>query len=367
MKRLLILLALLAAASSAQAQYIGTVTYQTVDARLATNLACTGVAQNFTTGTTAGFDNLGQILHAAYLTSTTVAAGTMVIQGSMDGVNFQNISDVATIAGFITGTPNSFLVGSGRYTSIRVVVNCSTVGAATFSLRYSGSGGTPGPSFGSQLLTQYDKTIVDGLTMGSSFTANTFQPPLGTSLGTLYFKAPVGGPPANSSLAVQCDPGVAVRGGGSGLITFSFPLQASVTTLQSFPVPSAACSLLTVSYTSGGASVNAFYVDYLFQLPGMFTPGSLGNIATNITGTTATAIRATGGFLHTLTVNTGAAGTITVFDLDGASCTGTPSTNQKGTITATTATLQTFTYDINLSNGICVKASVAMDFTVSSQ
>ena len=115
---------------------------------------------------------------------------------------------------------------------------------------------------------------------------------------------------------------------------------------------------------AGGASANTFNLAYSFYPPGALPTGGL---ATNVTGTTATAVKASGGLLHTLTVNTGGAGTITIFDLPGASCTGTPATNQRATITVTATTLQTFTYDVYLSQGICVKASVAMDFTVSSQ
>jgi hypothetical protein len=248
----------------ARAQYLGNVGLQTVDATLATNLACTNANQNFTTGVTPSFPNLGQTSHAAYLLSSNIANGTMVIQGSMDGSTFQNISEVATIAGFIVGTPNSFVVGSGRYTLLRVVVNCGTPG--TFSLSYSGSQAPPGALYGSQLLTQFDKTIVTGLTMGSNFLSNTFQPPFGSSLGTLYFKSLVN-PPGGSSIAVQCFPGVAVGGPPSGLINFSNPIVVT-TALQIFQIPAQACSSMTVSFTSGGASGNAYYVDYLFSYPG---------------------------------------------------------------------------------------------------
>jgi hypothetical protein len=93
----------------------------------------------------------------------------------------------------------------------------------------------------------------------------------------------------------------------------------------------------------------------------MFPPFSY----THITGTTATVAKATGGMLHTVTVNTGAIATLKVFDLAAASCTGTPSTNVVASASIVLASLQTLTYDATLTNGICVQASGAMDVTVS--
>lgn len=89
---------------------------------------------------------------------------------------------------------------------------------------------------------------------------------------------------------------------------------------------------------------------------------------THIAGTTATAIRNTEGQLDSIIVNTAAAGTITVFDLASASCTGTPSTNVVAIITeAATPTTDEIVFHAHLHNGICVKASAAMDLTVTNQ
>jgi hypothetical protein len=70
-----------------------------------------------------------------------------------------------------------------------------------------------------------------------------------------------------------------------------------------------------------------------------------------------------------VTVNTPAAGTISIFDLATAACTGTPSTNTIAVITATsTAPVGAMEYNVYAQNGICVKASSAsIDFTVSYQ
>lgn len=111
---------------------------------------------------------------------------------------------------------------------------------------------------------------------------------------------------------------------------------------------------------------------------GFFNPAKssvLGNIVVDpfifsyahVTGTAATEIFtfADNKTLHTVTINTGAAGTLKIFDLASAACTGTPSTNIIASITVTAGTLQTLTYDANMSAGLCVQASAAMDVTIS--
>lgn len=110
-----------------------------------------------------------------------------------------------------------------------------------------------------------------------------------------------------------------------------------------------------------------FAIVYDFWKSGTAVNTTLGTY-THVTTTTATTAKATFGTLVSITVNTPAAGTISVFDLATASCTGTPATNVVAVITATaTAPFGTFAYNHAMLNGICVKASVAMDFTVSTQ
>ncbi len=348
-------------ASSSRAQFSGYPSPQTVSSTPFSNVACTGSNQ------TAVVQNLGQTVHSAYLISTTAGSGTMVIQGSNDGVNFQNISEVATIAGFIAGTPNSFVIGSGYYPVVRVVVNCPTTGSPTFTVQYSGTSVTAGPLYGAQALTQFDKTIADGLSVSSSFTQNSFQPPFGNSAGTLYFKYSGANIPTGSTIAIQCNPGVAVPAAG-GLISVLSQTLANTAPLQVFAVAAQPCATISVTYTSGGAgAATSFYCDYLFASPGQ-TPGSPANSYSHITGITATVVKGTPGFLHTLTVNLGAATVVSIFDLASAACTGTPATNQVANITLTATTLQTFIYDVTMLNGICVKASVTgEDLTVSYQ
>jgi hypothetical protein len=85
----------------------------------------------------------------------------------------------------------------------------------------------------------------------------------------------------------------------------------------------------------------------------------------HITGTSATPVP--GSSLIQISVNTPAPGTIGVFDLPAAGCTGSPSTNTIGIITTTSSPGQTASFNASVQNGICVKASAAMDLTVVYQ
>ncbi len=88
----------------------------------------------------------------------------------------------------------------------------------------------------------------------------------------------------------------------------------------------------------------------------------------HITSTTASAVKASSGILMRLSVNTPAAGTVSIFDLASGSCTGTPSTNTLAVVTVTASTQpQPIAFDAHTLNGICVKASVAMDLTAVYQ
>jgi hypothetical protein len=89
---------------------------------------------------------------------------------------------------------------------------------------------------------------------------------------------------------------------------------------------------------------------------------------THIAGTTAVAVRNNGGQLKSIIIGTPAAGTVSVFDLASASCTGTPSTNVVSVITVTSSTPpQAIAINAHLHNGICVQASATMDLTVVRQ
>jgi hypothetical protein len=83
------------------------------------------------------------------------------------------------------------------------------------------------------------------------------------------------------------------------------------------------------------------------------------------TGTTTT-VSAQASYLHTVTLNGGTPGVVTLFDTTAVLCTGTPSTGKFAAIEATSATNPTtLTYDLKTTKGICVVTAAATDVTVS--
>jgi hypothetical protein len=270
------------------------------------------------------------------------------------GDNF-NISAVGWASG---GSPNPTVVtGSGYYPTVQVKVICT---GGTFTLSYSASSSAFAVNDGSYLTAQMDKSMWFNAPVNTNIPAQNFTPPFGSSGGTIVFQFNSGAI-TGSAIQVQCEgSGTA----GTNYESWQFTL-ASTTSAQIFRVPNASCAFLGFSYTSGGASAGNMGADYFFDVPG--SPTSLSSY-THITGTTATVVKAGPGVVHTVVVGTPAAGTISLFDLASASCTGTPATNVVSVITATT----TFPaapeiYDVLFNNGICVKASATMDITVSSQ
>jgi len=248
------------------------------------------------------------------------------------------------------------VTASGYFPKIQAKVTCSP-NTATFTLSYSGSQVTFNQNAGSYINAQIDHVSFAG-SAGNVNQTDTYPTPFGSTAGTIYFF--YSGAVAGGTLMVECNTNqVAIPNGGAAL---SVTL-ANVNTLQTFQVPDQSCPFVTVKYTSGGAATSVT-ADYVFSPPGRTVQATQ---YTHVTGTTATTVKPSAGFLHNLTVNTGGAGTVSIFDLAAASCTGTPATNTVAVITATATTLQTFTYDVNMLNGICVKASAAMDFTVSAQ
>lgn len=80
-----------------------------------------------------------------------------------------------------------------------------------------------------------------------------------------------------------------------------------------------------------------------------------------------TTVKASPAFLHTVTINTGAAGTVTLYDIAGVGCTGTPASGKFATIqaVATTNDPVSLVYDVQTKNGLCVVTAAATDVTVS--
>jgi hypothetical protein len=266
----IILLTVICAAVPARADVQYTIP-QTVDAVLATNLACTGAAQTFVTGgSIAAFKNLGQTQHYA----TAISSGTATsFQFEIDGIdssgNVQRISDTGLIA--ITGATT--IAASGRFSKIQVQVTCAPI-SATFTLTYSGTSATTNVTAGTYLLGQINKSLFN-IVSASAGQVISFQSPYGSSAGLLLFKYNVSSV-ANSTVAIACSS----TGAFPTYQTFVFTPVAN-TTAQSFLVPAAACPIMQVSYASGGAG-STFNLEYLFFPPGTASP-------TNTTSGTALA------------------------------------------------------------------------------
>lgn len=329
-------------------------TPQTVKAQIASNVTCTGSAQKFTTAQgLPNFRNLGQTQH--YVSAFIGAAvGAVEIDGIDRNGNVFRISDVLSLGGTST---NGAVTGSGSFDNFQVQITCTAGG--TFSLTYAGTSATSNLDNGAYLFAQLDKVLFNGQNSGAAQTA-TLQTPFGSSAGTVSVKFSTAAP-TGASLSVTC-----LNAAGNAVLPspVSGYVLPAVTTQQNINVPPAACPVVDVLYNGTGGSATGLSIEYIFNQPGAINNPP--NLYTHITGTTATAVNASAGILHTITVNLGAAGTISVFDLTAASCTGTPTTPLIAKITATATTLQTFTYDILATNGVCVQASVAMDLTVSA-
>jgi hypothetical protein len=332
-------------AAPALAQFIGFTAPQSTQQTLATSVACTGSPQNF------AINNLGQVQHFLSVSSVGTQTLTAQIQGLDRQANSFAISDRMLVP-----SSGGVVYGAGYFPRFQAVIIC-TPGTGTFTLSYSGAWGSSGLNSGSFLTAAIDKQLFSGVPGNANFSTGTFQSPFGVSGGTLYFQF-FTAVSSGATLTVSCQQQSLV----APVVIFTATLN-NVTTLQSFPVPNLPCVFPSVTYNNTGAAGTAT-AEYVFASLGMISPAGT---YTHVTGTTATVAKGTPGFLHTVTINLGGAGTLSVFDLPAASCTGTPATNQVAIITATATTLQTFSYDVSMLQGICVKSSVAMDYTVSSQ
>jgi hypothetical protein len=338
-----VLAALVGFARAQSPTYVEPQTQQQV---LASQLPCTGSAQFFP------ILNLGQTQH--YLTVSqmvNVQKFQAVLQSIDANGNVYPLTDV------LEANPQGGVHGSGYYPKLQVQVICSPAAAGSFTANYSGAWGTFDINAGIYLSGQVDKVNFNNIAEGSG-NSDILQTPFGSSAGTIYASYSVAG--AGGSIAVSC--GASEFNASAGPVVFSAPL-ANTTAIQAFQVPDNACVFADLVYTTNGQAGN-FRAEYVYAQPGANRPTDQ---FTHVVGTTATVAKATAGNLHTVTVNTGGAGTLSLFDLASANCTGTPATNTIAVITVTATTLQTFTYDVNALNGICAKASVAMDYTVSSQ
>ena len=252
----------LACPASLRAQFVGYTSPQTVQVTLASSVACTGLPQNFVTGSVAGFSNLGQTQH--YITLTPSAAAIRVtaeIDGIDNNGNAFRISDV--LVSTLGNVPLS-VSGSGYFPKIQVTVTCGS-SAGTFTLSYSGTSSTSTPMVGSYLLGAIDKSV-SAFAPANASLETRFQPPFADSEGTLVFFYQATGP-LGSTVQVTC----AANTANISSQTFT----PSITTgLQILPVPRGSCPLMIIDYNSGGASATTYSLEYIFSVPGkQLSPG----------------------------------------------------------------------------------------------
>jgi hypothetical protein len=347
--------------SAASAQFIGYTTPQTVYQVLApAGTTCSSTYQTY------NLVNFGNTQHWVFI---SFSGGAPVGQNwaqlfGLDGNN--NVSAISDTAQSGTGAGGStVLTAQGNFPKIQLKVFCA-VGAVTYQATYMGASAAAYQQNGNQLVSSIDKVIFNAQPANASSTAtSTGAPttPFGNSAGFLVFKYGAAGP-AGSTMLLQCfGSGVQFGVTANAINSITFPISTTANP-QIFSVPPGPCPYYIFTYTSGGASATSFDSEYVFQGVG---PAQFAYQYNHVVGTTATTIKAVPGIVHTLSINTGAAGTVSLFDLPAASCTGTPATNQVAIVTATATTLQTFIYDAQFLQGICAKASVAMDYTVSFQ
>lgn len=322
---------------------------QTVTQTLASGLACTGSPQVFP------LTNLGQTEHYASVSSTGTATMVMEIDGIDSSGNVSRISDTAMIGQNFAGT-NPLLTATGYFPTVQIVLTCSPT-SATFTLNYTGTSQTSNIIAGGYQLAQVDKVVSAKAGNSAALTyAVNFQTPFSDSLGEMFFRYSANGP-SGSFIEVVCAGAVA----NTPTATYEYAL-ASGSSLQSFIIPDSTCPSAEVQYISGGASAAKYSLEYLFVQGGF----KLSSTYTHLATTNATIVKPGAGVVQSVAINTAASGTITLFDLPPASCSGSPSTNIVSIIDGSNATPRN--YGALFVNGICVQASSgSIDFTVISQ
>jgi hypothetical protein len=339
----------------------------------------TGTATSTGLQITGSYDNRGlgfnvpcTIWHLIYFASNTTAISICAAYAP-DGGNVPGTFACAPTASGLVPLTN--ITGSSSTVfqfSPWVNVNVSTLTGTGAAVRWQLLGWRPGPGNDSNAqpnaaapstvaATQNDVpiagTALAGVPSNTGFTVN-LQPTYGNTWGYINMSTSGQVPAAGSTFVVSCKGslGTALPGGG----TYSVGGLGSV----NYIAPPGECPNLQFIFSPGGASTGTMFVDYFFLPYG----STISGVYTHVAGTTATTIKAGPGTVTYVTIGTTATGTVTLFDLLPASCTGTPGTNVV-TILTPVVTTDPFTITLNalFVNGICAKSSVAMDYTVVAQ
>jgi hypothetical protein len=248
-----IAIAIFLACARGQAQFLGYISPQAVGPITVFNAVTTPQAS-------ATVQNVGQSVHyLTYTTSGTVTSLTIQLEGSADGVNWTRVSETAT------NTSSGALFANVYLPLIRANLT-AMAGGGSVTAFYTGTSVTAGPPAGTFLTSG-----INGKNLATAAAANltatyTFTPPAGNSGGAVYLKysAPLAGGtiavsagPDSSHLAVDL-PNIAIANSGS---------------VQLFLVSPRPANVITVTYTSPGATAVTYDLNYQF--------GPVGNVGSS--------------------------------------------------------------------------------------
>jgi len=259
------------AARRSAAQFIGYTSPQTVSQTLlnTSSFACDSTLHFYPT------QNLGQTVHSLFYTVTLASGQTaqFYLQGSIDGTNYQTISDVGI------AVPSGAVIGAGYYPAVRAAVVCFGGSTATIQLNYAGTSVTAAVSAGVVDEGAFQKFIFNAAAANNSQGIAITPTPYGNTSGVIYFVFKGAAGPAGSTISVACVPGG--TGGGIGAL----PVTTLATTQdaeQSFPIAALPCEYANVTYTPGGASAATINAWYYFSKPGALPPSSSSAPSSNV-------------------------------------------------------------------------------------
>jgi hypothetical protein len=251
-KNIFIFLLAAIAVAPAHAQFIGYSSPQAVQ-QVAFNNVLPSPGAVFLT------ENIGQNIH--FLTYSIATPGNMlafdiVLQGSIDGTNFFDISEHS----IATNTGALFAVG--YFPKVQVLVkDFQTSGGSTLLASYVGTSSTAGPPLGAYSAAQnLTKSLWTELSAGASQSAILVSPTGSTSGYVTIFAANGGSLPGGSSLQV----GAVLGNTTQNLLTGNLPTSLAVVV----PIPDFRGQQVKVSFNSGGASATNISAYYFFIPPG---------------------------------------------------------------------------------------------------
>lgn len=228
-------------------------------------------------------------------------------------------------------------------------------------------------SFTSTALTTEVAASTIGLDLLRAFKLSVLIPAIGEKLSNgqfvvLYQQGLIVGKKADTSTSLTSTAykyGASVGGGVSAVDNATFTTSTSTTT----PMAALVDEVSTGSVTEGNSGVVRMTATRELRNAETYAPAAEDNTVgcfkveerfsySNITSATTTTVKSGAGFVHAITVNTTAAGTITIYDNTAGSGT------KIGTLKASVAE-QTFFLNASFGTGLTIVTAAASDITVS--